>query len=84
MSNTETAQAQEQALQIELFRQSVEYEKDGVKRKGYNFFVRCGNTLIPIDVKFFADKITKQDPQYSGRKAVLYAFAKELPPKDKQ
>lgn len=68
--------------QVELLRQSTEYVKDGQKRKGNNFFLRCGSSLVPIEVKFFPDKTTNQDPQYAGRKSVLYAFAEELPAKN--
>lgn len=66
---------------VELLRQSVEYEKDGEKKKGNNFYLRCGSSLIPIEVKFFPDKTTKQDNQYAARKSVMYAFADELPAK---
>lgn len=75
-------------MQVELLKQITEYtNKDGKEVKGTNFYLRCGDTLIPIDVKYFGkkDKDGKElpDPQYSGRKNVMYAFADLLPERTK-
>lgn len=70
-------------MQVELFKQKGTYEdKDGKDKRYVNFFVRCGDALIPIEVKFFPqEKFDGRDPNYSGRKDVMSAFAVELPPK---
>lgn len=69
---------------LKLFKKKVTYKdaKDNNKEKtAINFYLKCGDTLIPIEVKFFADKITSKDNQYLGRKSVMSAFAEELPDK---
>lgn len=73
-------------MQVELLKQITEYtNKDGKDVKGANFFVRCGDTLIPIEVKYFGKKDKNgndlPDPQYAGRKNVMYAFSETLPEK---
>lgn len=77
------AQSQkEQYMQIELLKQNVEYkDKNGVDRKGTNLFIKVEQTLIPIEVKYFADKITGVDAQFSKRKFLLSSVASELPKK---
>lgn len=67
-------------MQVELFKKSGTYvnSKDN-KEKGYvNFYLRCGSSLVPINVCFFPNESGK-DPQYISRKEVLKAFATDLP-----
>lgn len=59
-------------MMVELLRKKVEYQdKDGEERTATNFYVRCGNQLVPIEVKYFADKESGQDRFYGTRKTLL-------------
>lgn len=70
--------------QVELFKKVGKYtdKKDGKEKPFTNFFVKCGSETIPVEVKFFEGEDGK-DYRYSSRKAVLSAFADELPDKPK-
>lgn len=66
--------------QVSLFKKSGKYkDKDGNEKSFTNFYVRCGDALIPVEVCYFPNKETNRDNQYSGRKEVLKAFAETLP-----
>lgn len=67
------------------------YKKDGVykdKKTGKekritNFYLECGNTLVPINVPYFPNsKCDDRDPQYQVRIGILSSFAEILPEKD--
>ncbi len=64
---------------VDLLKKSVTYQKDGEERKATNFYVRCGDVTVPVEVKYFENKETGRDDRYRERKAVLSAFAEELP-----
>lgn len=67
--------------QVELFKKDGTYkDKDGKDKKFTNFYLRCGDALIPIEPKFFANE-EGHDYQFKGRKAVMSAFAEVLPDK---
>lgn len=69
---------------VGLFKKNVEYvNKDGEKKTATNFFVQCGNVLIPVEVKFFEDKETGVDKYYRTRKTLMSAFAEELPERER-
>jgi len=69
---------------VGLFKKNVEYvNKDGEKKTATNFFVQCGNVLIPVEVKFFEDKNTGEDKNYRTRKTLMSAFAEELPERER-
>ncbi|MCI8368257.1 MAG: hypothetical protein HFJ81_01295 [Clostridia bacterium] len=70
--------------QVELFKKVGKYidKRDGKEKPFTNFFVKCGSETIPVEVKFFESEDGK-DYRYSSRKAVLSAFAEELPEKPK-
>ena len=69
-------------MQVQLFKKVGTYKKDGEEKRYTNFYVRCGDKLIPIQPCFFPDKEhDNRDFQYSGRKEVLSAFAAMLPDK---
>lgn len=72
-------------MQVQLFKKVGTYidKKDNNKEKRFvNFYVKCGDALIPVEVPYFPnDKFDGRDPQYSGRKEVLSAFAAILPDK---
>lgn len=72
-------------MQVELLKKVGKYtDKDGNEKQYTNFYVRCGDSLIPIEPCFFPDKDhDNKDFQYAGRKEVLKAFASILPDKDK-
>ena len=63
---------------VELLKKKSKYMDNGVEKTGINFSVKCGDSLIPIGVRYFEDPETKKDPYYSTRKAVLSAFAEEI------
>ena len=70
-------------MQVELFKKIVPYkDKDGKDRTATNFYAKCGTDLIPIEVVFFPDKETGNDPNYRGRKMVLSAFSEDLPERE--
>ncbi len=72
-------------MEIKLYQKNGTYiKKDTKEQKPYtNFYVKVGNTLIPINVPYFPNEnLGGRDPQYNGRVEVLKAFAEELPEKD--
>lgn len=72
--------------QVELLKKTGTYEdKDGNEKSFVNFYVRCGDSLIPVEPCYFPDpKNDNKDFRYNGRKEVLKAFATTLPDKPKQ
>ena len=64
--------------QVELFKKTGTYEENGEEKHYTNFYIRCGDSLIPVKVVFFGNKEGK-DPQYNARRAVMSAFADILP-----
>ena len=70
--------------QVNLLKKNGSYvNKDGEEKKVTNFFVRCGDVLVPIEVKYFESKETGKDDRYRERRVLLSAFAEELPDKGK-
>ena len=42
---------------VKLYKKHVDYTtKDGEVKTATNFFVECGDVLVPVEVKFFEDK----------------------------
>ena len=69
--------------QVSLLKKNGSYiNKDGEEKKVTNFFIRCGDALVPIEVKFFENKETGRDDRNRLRRVLLSAFAEELPDKD--
>ena len=65
---------------VKLYKKHVDYTtRDGEVKTATNFFVECGDVLVPVEVKFFEDKETKQDKNYRTRRTLMSAFAEELP-----
>ncbi|MDE6667678.1 MAG: hypothetical protein K2K38_04955 [Clostridia bacterium] len=70
--------------QVQLFKKVGKYtDKDGKEKTSTRFYVKCNDTLVPVEVPYFEGKDGERDYQYSNRKAVLTAFADNLPDKDK-
>jgi hypothetical protein len=68
--------------QVELFKKTVTYvdNKDGKTKTSVRFSLKCGNSMIPVEIPYFENKdLNGRDPAYSGRREVLKAFADELP-----
>lgn len=66
--------------EVKLFKKLATYkDKDGNEKTATNFFVQCGDVLVPVEVKYFEDKETGQDYNYRSRKTLLSAFAELLP-----
>lgn len=71
-------------MQVQLFKRLGTYvdKKDNKEKRFTNFYLKCGDALIPIEPCFFPrPEFDGRDPQYSGRKEVLTAFAAILPDK---
>lgn len=67
-------------MQVELFKRIVTYKDgEGEERKATNFFLKCGDVIVPVEVKYFENKETGKDKDFVTRKTVLSAFADELP-----
>ena len=65
---------------VKLYKKNDEYTTNsGEKKKVTNYFVECGDVLVPVVVKFFEDKETHTDKQYATRRTLMSAFAEELP-----
>lgn len=73
-------------MQVGLFKKKGTYkDKEGKDKYFVNFFIQCGDKMIPIEVKYFEqEKFGGKDPAYAGRKEVMDAMAQELPEKEKQ
>ena len=72
-------------MQVNLYKRNVNYtNQDGEVKSATNFFVRCGDELIPVEVKYFKDKETGEDKNYRVRKSLMSAFAEELPERKKE
>ena len=72
--------------QVELYKTERTYkDKNGEERKSIQFSVKCGNSVIPIDVTYFNKKDEHGNPvkdtQYPGRREVMKSYADELPAK---
>ena len=67
---------------VQLFKRKKKYtDKDGNEKVATNFFVKCGDEgeLIAIDIHYFPNaKFDDRDPGFTGRKAVMEAFATTL------
>lgn len=67
-------------MQVNLFKRRVPYvDKDGENKIATNFFVECGDVLVPIEAKYFENKETGRDDRYMERKTLLSAFSDMLP-----
>lgn len=70
-------------MMVKLFKKNVEYTTNaGEKKTATNYFVQCGDVLVPVEVKYFEDKVTGEDKQYRTRRTLMSAFAEELPTRD--
>lgn len=67
--------------QVGLFKKTGTYldEKDGKEKPYTNFFAKCGDVYVPIEVRYFEDKDTGRDDRYRERKVLLSAFAESFP-----
>ena len=70
---------------VELFKRKGTYtdKRTGEEKPFTNFFVKCGDELVPVEVKFFEND-EGRDPRYSARRAVMSAFAAVLPERENQ
>lgn len=73
-------------MQVELFKKKGTYLQDGQDKYFTRFYLKCGDSLIPVEPTYFSRKDEDgndlRDYQYSGRKSVMEAFASELPDKE--
>ena len=69
---------------VELFKQTGTYFSEQKKKDVpyVNLFLKIGDKLIPIEVKYFPNpNFGDRDPAYSSRKYLLEAAAQLLPPR---
>ena len=74
-------------MTVELYKKTGTYfsEKDNKDKPFTNFYIKCNDNLIPIEVKYFPNaQLDNRDPGYQGRFAVLSAFAEILPEVEKK
>ena len=72
-------------MMVKLFKRNVEYTTaTGEVKTATNYFLQCGDVLVPIEVKFFADRVTGEDKNYRTRRTLMSAFAEELPERKKE
>jgi hypothetical protein len=71
-------------MQVNLYKRNVEYtNQDGEVKTATNYFVQCGDVLVPVEVKYFEDKQTGEDRNYRTRRSLMSAFAELLPDRKK-
>lgn len=70
-------------MEVKLYKKDSTYtdKKSGEVKNATRFYLECGNTLISIEPTYFENAELGRDPQYASRKAVLKAFAQDLPAK---
>ncbi len=72
-------------MTVNLYKKTGTYfsEKDQKDKPYTNFYIKCNDQLIPVEVKYFPNpQFQDRDPGYQGRFAVLSAFAEPLPEKE--
>ena len=71
-------------MEIKLFKKDTSFtdKQSGEMRQATRFYLQCGDALIPVQVTFFENPETGKDSQYASRKAILKAFATDLPSKE--
>ena len=69
---------------VKLLKKESTYtdKNDGKEKRATRFYLECGNSLVPIEPTYFEDPATGKDAQYASRKAVMKAFAEDLPAKE--
>lgn len=71
-------------MQVNLYKRNVEYtNQDGEVKTATNYFVQCGDVLVPVEVKYFEDKQTGEDKNYRTRRSLMSAFAEPFPDRKK-
>lgn len=71
-------------MTVQLYKKTGTYfsEKDKKDKPFTNFYIKCNDQLIPVEVKYFPNPATdNRDLGYQGRFQVLSAFAELLPDK---
>ena len=72
---------------VNLYKKTGTYfsEKDNKDKPYTNFYIKCNDQLIPVEIKYFPNaQFDNRDPGYQGRFAVLSAFAEFLPEKEEK
>ncbi len=72
---------------INLYKKSYTFKNNsGEDVNATRFYLKCGDTLIPIEVTYFDRKDEKGnslgDSNFKSRKAVLSSYAEILPDKE--
>ena len=71
-------------MEIKLYKKDSTYidKKTNEQKNATRFYLACGSTLVPIEPTYFENVELGRDPQYASRKAVMKAFAEDLPTKE--
>lgn len=70
-------------MDVKVLKKMVDYkDKNGEDKKALNFYLKVGDLLVPIEIKYFADKKTGVDNTYQRRKGAMEACAEWLPDKN--
>ena len=70
-------------MEVKLFSEKGTYkDKEGKDQQFTNFYLKCGNQMIPIEPKYFKKKDGGNDKGFIVRKGILDSFAEFLPSKE--
>ena len=72
-------------MEIKLYKKEGTYfsEKDQKDKPYTNFYIKCNDELIPVEVKYFPNSnCDNRDPGYQGRFSIIRVFAEKLPEKE--
>ena len=65
---------------VELMKKSNPYkDKEGKEKIGTSFYIQCGDQGLGVEPVYYG-KENNPDKGYVARKAVMSAFASDLPP----
>lgn len=70
---------------VNLFKRTGEYtdKRSGEKKPYTNFYVQCGDQMIPVEVSYFGTE-EEPDRQYAPRRAIMSAFSDRMPEREKK
>ena len=70
-------------MEVKLYAEKGTYkDKEGKDQQFTNFYLKCGNQMIPIEPKYFKKRDGASDKGFIVRKGILDSFAEPLPSKE--
>lgn len=68
---------------LQLFRKKRTYvNKDKKEVTTYDFYLMCGKSLLPIDIRYFKKDDGSSDTNYGHRRSILFDYSEVLPDKE--